>query len=164
VTTSRRPDRSLRSAGSARPLTGALTRTLLGALVVLTAVLAAGPGPGVAHAAPAGPVDRADLAGQVQDGGGSGGDGRDSPPPTPPTSVTEPDAQVPDEGIIPEPDSGRPPEEAGDRGGALQLAVLGLIVLGVGLIAAQVVRQARRNRDATASPADHPGDRSGTPA
>jgi hypothetical protein len=115
----------------------ALTGALLGVLVVL-AVLAGGPGP--AWAGPAGPVEPVAPVGSAQDGG----DG------SPPTTADEPDAQVPEEGIIPEPDSGRPPEEAGDRGGALQLAVLVLIVAGVGVIAAQVVRQARRQRGTAA--------------
>lgn len=70
----------------------------------------------------------------------------------PTTSVTTPDPETPDEGIIPEPDSGRAPEEAGDRGGVLQLLLLALIVIGVGLIALQVVRQARRNQAGTGSP------------
>ncbi|MBN2624618.1 MAG: hypothetical protein JXA83_14665 [Acidimicrobiales bacterium] len=48
--------------------------------------------------------------------------------------------------IIPKPNSGRHPAEAGDRGGALQVLVLGLIVAGVGGIAAMVMRESRRNR------------------
>jgi hypothetical protein len=50
--------------------------------------------------------------------------------------------------IIPDPNSGRGPTEAGDRGGALQVLVLVLIVAGVGGIAAKVVRDARRARGA----------------
>jgi hypothetical protein len=61
-----------------------------------------------------------------------------------PTTVTTrpPDAE---QGIIPEPNSGRPPAEAGDRGGALQVAVLVGIVLGIAGIATLVVRESRRN-------------------
>ena len=62
------------------------------------------------------------------------------------------DTPVPEQDIIPEPNSGRAPEDAGDRGGVLQGVVLLLVVAGVGLIAARVVREsrhsrARRNRD-----------------
>jgi hypothetical protein len=47
----------------------------------------------------------------------------------------------PDDGIIPRPNSGHDPAEAGDRGGALQLAVLGLLVAGVGFVGFKVFRQ-----------------------
>ena len=50
--------------------------------------------------------------------------------------------------IIPEPNSGQQPEEAGDRGGALQIVVFVLIVAGVGGIVAMFVRESRRNRAA----------------
>jgi hypothetical protein len=49
----------------------------------------------------------------------------------------------PDEGMIPRPNSGHEPSEAGDRGGALQLALLGLIVVGVGVVGYKVFRQTR---------------------
>ncbi len=55
---------------------------------------------------------------------------------------------LPGEDIIPEPNSGREPEEAGDRGGGLQVLVLVLIVAGVGGIVTMVVRESRRNRAA----------------
>jgi hypothetical protein len=51
-----------------------------------------------------------------------------------------------DQDIIPEPDSGQNPSEAGDRGGALQYAVLGLIVVGIGGGAYLAVRESRRKR------------------
>ena len=61
----------------------------------------------------------------------------------PPTVTTEPpDAE---QGIIPEPNSGREPTEAGDRGGALQVAVLVGIVAGVAAIATLIVWESRRN-------------------
>jgi hypothetical protein len=47
----------------------------------------------------------------------------------------------PDEGMIPRPNSGHEPTEAGDRGGTLPLAVLGLIVGGVGIVGYKVFRQ-----------------------
>ena len=49
-----------------------------------------------------------------------------------------------DQRIIPRPNSGHDPEDAGDRGGALQLALLGLIVVGVGVIGVKVFRQTRQ--------------------
>jgi hypothetical protein len=57
------------------------------------------------------------------------------------SSVTAP----PDQDIIPEPNSGHPPTEAGDRGGALQLALLALIVAGVGFVAWRIIVSARRH-------------------
>lgn len=56
--------------------------------------------------------------------------------------------QVPNQEIVPQPNSGTAPGEAGDRGGALQLTVLGLVVVGVGGAVVVVVRQARRAREA----------------
>jgi hypothetical protein len=56
------------------------------------------------------------------------------------------DAPLPGQDMIPEPNSGRPPRDAGDRGGALQGVVLLLIVVGVGGIAALAVRESRRDR------------------
>jgi hypothetical protein len=53
---------------------------------------------------------------------------------------------VPVDDIIPRPNSGSEPREAGDRGGALQVAVLAGIVVGVGVIVALVVRESRRAR------------------
>jgi hypothetical protein len=57
-----------------------------------------------------------------------------------------PTIDVTDQGIVPEPGSGEAPEEAGDRGGALQLATLGLVVLGISGAVIAVVRQSRRAR------------------
>lgn len=56
------------------------------------------------------------------------------------------DAPLPGQDMIPEPNSGRPPSDAGDRGGALQGLVLLCIVIGVGGIAVLVVRESRRAR------------------
>jgi hypothetical protein len=58
----------------------------------------------------------------------------------------------PDEGMIPRPNSGHEPTEAGDRGGALQLAVLGLIVVGVGFVGYKVFRQTRTRTGTQAGP------------
>ena len=53
---------------------------------------------------------------------------------------------VPVQHIIPRPNSGQKPEDAGDRGGSLQLALLGLVcvVLAGGTI--HVIRLSRRAR------------------
>jgi len=56
------------------------------------------------------------------------------------------DEPVPEQDIIPEPDSGRPARDAGDRGGVLQGVVLLFIVVGVGGIATLIVRESRRGR------------------
>ncbi|HEU5082450.1 MAG TPA: hypothetical protein VFU14_03860 [Acidimicrobiales bacterium] len=53
---------------------------------------------------------------------------------------------VPTQDIIPEPGSGREPEDAGDRGGALQTALFIGLVLAIGAGAALVVRQSRQAR------------------
>jgi hypothetical protein len=49
-----------------------------------------------------------------------------------------------DQRIIPRPNSGHEPEDAGDRGGALQLTVLALIVVGVGVVGVKVFRQTQQ--------------------
>ena len=56
------------------------------------------------------------------------------------------DAPLPAQEMIPEPNSGRPPSDAGDRGGALQGVVLLLIVIGVGGITGLALRESRRAR------------------
>ncbi len=48
--------------------------------------------------------------------------------------------------IGPPPGQGVEPTDAGDRGGALQIATFGLVVAGVAAIGALVVRDARRSR------------------
>lgn len=60
-------------------------------------------------------------------------------------------------GIIPQPGSGRAPDDAGDPGGALQVGLFALIVLGLAAIVAFIVRSGRRNR-ARAAPGPSPGD------
>lgn len=56
-----------------------------------------------------------------------------------------PASQVPTQDIVPEPNSGTEPTEAGDRGGALQLLIPLLIVAAIGGGVWHVSRQARRN-------------------
>lgn len=58
------------------------------------------------------------------------------------SSVTAP----PDQDIIPAPNSGQAPREAGERGGALQLGLFALIVAGIGLIVWRIVLSARRSQ------------------
>ena len=58
---------------------------------------------------------------------------------------------VPAPNIVPQPDSGAEPTEAGDRGGALQLLILGLVVLAVAAAVTHLVRQSRRSRHAPPS-------------
>jgi hypothetical protein len=65
------------------------------------------------------------------------------------TSTTLDDGTLPH--IIPQPNSGRPPTEAGDRGGALQLGLLALIVVAVGTIVGLAVRESRRARGRSSS-------------
>lgn len=53
---------------------------------------------------------------------------------------------APAQDIVPEPNSGTAPSEAGDRGGALQLGLLAMVVLVIGGAVAALVRQSRRAR------------------
>jgi hypothetical protein len=80
---------------------------------------------------------------------GTGGSADDEPDENPRPGAPEQD-------IIPLPDSGHEPTEAGDRGGALQILVLGAIVAGLGTIAVLATRDVRRSRTRarTAEPAE----------
>jgi hypothetical protein len=69
---------------------------------------------------------------------------------------TTDDAPLPEQDMIPEPNSGRPPTDAGDRGGALQGLVLLLIVVGLGAIVVLGRREARRARARRITPSDGP--------
>jgi hypothetical protein len=69
---------------------------------------------------------------------------QDEPTTTSPTFGENPDA--PGQHIIPRPNSGAEPDDAGDRGGALQLAVFGAIVVGVSVVVTLAIRESRRNR------------------
>ena len=70
---------------------------------------------------------------------GTGGSADDEPDENPPPGAAEQD-------IIPRPNSGHEPTEAGDRGGALQILVFVAIVAGLGAIGALAVRDVRRSR------------------
>jgi hypothetical protein len=63
--------------------------------------------------------------------------------------------EVPTRDIVPQPNSGEAPEEAGDRGGSLQLAVFGLVVVAILGGGAYVALQSRRAR-ATPAPGPPP--------
>lgn len=54
--------------------------------------------------------------------------------------------QVPTQEIVPQPNSGQAPTEAGDRGGALQLLIFGLVVAAMAGATWHLVRQSRRTR------------------
>jgi hypothetical protein len=72
------------------------------------------------------------------------GPAQEEPTTTSPTFGENPVA--PEQHIIPRPNSGAPPQDAGDRGGALQFLVLGAVVVGVSTVAGLAIRESRRNR------------------
>ena len=59
-----------------------------------------------------------------------------------------PSTGMPTQDIVPSPNSGHAPAEAGDRGGALQLLILALVVAAVAGAVWHLVRQSRRARSA----------------
>ena len=128
-----------------RPLV-ALATLVLAVLALLVAPAAAGatprpvtiPGGGAAVA----------LPGQQPDAPADDGTGGSAES----DAEGEPEVPLPDDGIIPMPNSGNEPTEAGDRGGALQVLIFVLIVAGVGGIVAMIVREGRRNRAARSNP------------
>jgi hypothetical protein len=63
---------------------------------------------------------------------------------------------LPEPHIIPRPNEGHEPVDAGDRGGALQLTVLGLLVVAVGGGVAYVVHESRRARRRSPAAVDRP--------
>lgn len=63
-----------------------------------------------------------------------------------PGTTTTSLVDVPAPDIVPEPDTGEEPEDPGDRGGALQVTTLVLVVVALGVVVAIVVRQSRRAR------------------
>jgi len=81
----------------------------------------------------------------VADGGSASAVGQ-QPEDDPDGDPSTDDAPVPEQDMIPEPNSGRAPTDAGDRGGALQGLVLLFIVIGVGGITVLAVRESRRAR------------------
>ena len=64
--------------------------------------------------------------------------------------------------VIPKPNSGSAPKQAGDRGGALQLGLFGVLVLALAFIGAVIIRSTMRNsriRDAGLQKGSGPRDR-----
>jgi hypothetical protein len=118
----------------------AVATLVLAALALLVAPAAAGATP--RPAAVAGGGAAAVLPGQQPDAPADDGTGGSAET----DAEGEPEVQLPDEGIIPMPNSGREPAEAGERGGTLQVLVFVVIVAGVGGIVAMIVRESRRNR------------------
>jgi hypothetical protein len=108
-------------------------RPLLAVAAVLLAVLTMAAAP--AHAGVAAPAQQPEPA--ADDGGATGGE-------EPEDELPEPGA--PDRDIIPQPNSGQSPTDAGDRGGALQIVVFLAILAGLGGIGALAVRDVRRSR------------------
>lgn len=53
-------------------------------------------------------------------------------------------------GFLPKPDCGKKPQQAGDRGGALQYATFAVIIAGVGVIATVLVRNVMKRDRAIA--------------
>ncbi len=49
-------------------------------------------------------------------------------------------------GLLPRPGCGKKPEDAGERGGALQYSVFGLMMAGLGVIGAGMVRGIRKQK------------------
>jgi hypothetical protein len=113
---------------------------LLALLVTAGVALAAGPA-GATPAAPGGQDRVAQSADPADDPDGD---------------ATTDDAPLPGGDIIPQPNSGTEPEDAGDRGGALQLTVFVAMLAGVALIVTLVVRESRRARRASEGDGDQP--------
>jgi hypothetical protein len=70
----------------------------------------------------------------------AGAPAQDGTPTTTSSTVTE----LPPAEMIPRPNSGQAPDDAGDRGGALQLLVFGLVVVAIAAGVTKVVLDARR--------------------
>lgn len=66
--------------------------------------------------------------------------------PTLAVAQDNPRPEAPIQDIVPKPNSGEAPDEPGDRGGALQLLLAGVIVLAVGGAVVHLVRQSQRAR------------------
>jgi hypothetical protein len=108
---------------------------LLGLVLAATILVAT---PAAADAAVPGAAGAPLVTGQEPDAPADDGTGASED-----DTVDEP---LPGEDIIPQPNSGRSPEEAGDRGGALQVLVFVAILVGVAAIVGMIVRESRRNR------------------
>jgi hypothetical protein len=78
------------------------------------------------------------------------------------TVATADDGQVAQtKSVIPKPNSGSAPQQAGDRGGALQIGLFGVLVLALAFIGAVIIRSTMRNsrvRDAALQKGSSPRD------
>ena len=121
-----------------RPLAGLLAALLCAALAVLGAPLHAVAG-----------AQEPDAPADDGTGGSADEEPDENPDENPPPGAVEQD-------IIPRPNSGEEPTEAGDRGGALQILVFVAVVAGLGTIALLATRDVRRSRTRTrgAEPAE----------
>lgn len=126
-----------------RSLAVSLAALLCAALALLATPVHAWATPGPATVAGQEPDAPAD------DGTGDSADDEDD-------SDENPQPGAPDQNIIPRPNSGQEPADAGDRGGALQILVFVAIVAGVGTLVVLATRDVRRGRDRarTADPAE----------
>jgi hypothetical protein len=69
-----------------------------------------------------------------------------TPTSTPTTVAMTDDSQAGQtKSVIPKPNSGSAPEQAGDRGGALQIGLFGVLVLALAFIGAVIIRSTMRN-------------------
>lgn len=66
--------------------------------------------------------------------------------PAPAAAQDTPSTGLPTRDIVPKPNSGQAPTEAGDRGGSLQLLILALVVAAVTVAVVHLVRQSQRAR------------------
>ena len=121
-----------------RPLAVLLAALLCAALAVLGAPLHAVAG-----------AQEPDAPADDGTGGSADEEPDENPDENPPPGAVEQD-------IIPRPNSGEEPSEAGDRGGALQILVFVAVVAGLGTIALLATRDVRRSRTRTrgAEPAE----------
>jgi hypothetical protein len=60
-------------------------------------------------------------------------------------AMTDDDQAGQTKSVIPKPNSGSVPQQAGDRGGALQLGLFGVLVLALAFIGAVIIRSTMRN-------------------
>jgi len=132
-----------------RPPVAAAVAAVLAAVALLAAPGWSVAPAGAAPRGAAGPGGGTELVAPGQQGPDAPADDGTSGSSDEGEEVGEP---VPADDIIPLPNSGREPSDAGDRGGALQILLLVAIVAGVGGATAMVVRESRRNRDRARQP------------
>jgi hypothetical protein len=115
-------------------------RRSLVALLVLTVAV----GVGLAAPAPRSGHSNEQPVAQWSNQNQSAAGPRQQPPTDDGTTTTV--TAVPGGDIVPEPGTGRAPQDAGDRGGGLQIALLVIIVAAIGSLAMLARREMRRSR------------------